>query len=230
MGRADVEVAMFRRLATPVLLAALAATTAACADAATTADPMPPPTSPPPTGPPVMAPPTSGPGPTEPELPTRYVEIDDGAFDDLDEMTDASEVVVVATVTDEETIESDRDDVHPSAEEHLGLRLTVDEALKGDPGDEIRLAWFAFELGDDGSPIATNLLNGIPVPRTGDRLVLFLRAVDEGDPPFAYATHAPVRLDGVGFLEDDVVTITDDVAPEAAVLTATSLEEIRVSV
>lgn len=219
----------------PLLLAALAATTTACTDAAATADPVPPvtsppPTSPPPTGPPVTAPPTSEPGPADPELPTRYVEIDDGAFDDLDELSDASEVVVVATVTDEETIESDRDDVDPGAEAYLGLRLTVDGALKGDPGDEIDLAWLAFELGDEGSPIATNLLNGIPVPRTGARLVLFLRVVDEGESPFAYATHVPVRLDGVGFLEDDVVTIPDDVVPEVAVLTATSLEEIRVSV
>ena len=60
--------------------------------------------------------------------------------------------------------------------------------------------------------------------------MLFLRVVDEGESPFAYTTHVPVRLNGVGFLEDDVVTITDDVVPEVAVLTATSLEEIRVSV
>jgi len=69
------------------------------------------------------------------------------------------------------------------------------------------------------------------VPRTGDQLVLFLRPVTpESQALLDYATHTPVMLDGVGFVEDDVVTITDDVVPEIAVLAGATLDEIRASV
>jgi hypothetical protein len=233
---------MHRRLTGILLGAALAVAGTGCGDETSTGDsatttvdvgaPTTPPATVAPTTPTTDArdAPTSTDRP-DPQLPTRDVEIDDGAFDSIGDMADASDVIVVATVTEEETITSDRTDVNPSAEESLGLRLRVDDVLKGEPGDEIRLAWFAFELGEDGEPIATNLLNGIPVPRIGDQLVLFLRPVTpESQALLDYATHAPVMLDGVGFVEDGVVTITDEVVPEIAVLTGATLDEIRASV
>jgi hypothetical protein len=244
---------MHRRLTGIVIGTALVVAGTGCGDESSTGDsaattttvegaaPTTTPTTVAPTTPTTVAPttptsgdpdaPTSSTDTPEPQLPTRYVEIDDGAFDSIGDMADASDVVVVATVTEEEAISSDRTDVNPSAAESLGLRLRVDEVLKGEPGDEIRLAWFAFELGEDGEPIATNLLNGIPVPRIGDQLVLFLRPVTpESQALLDYATHAPVMLDGVGFVEDGVVTITDEVVPEIAVLTGATLDEIRASV
>lgn len=229
---------MIKRLTPTILLATLALAAAACADGPTLADEPPdttvPPTTPEPAAPPTAVPPATDPpttiAPVEPELPERYVEIDDGAFGSIGEMADASDVVVVATVTGRQPVTSDRDDVVPSADELVDIRLRVDEVLRGDPGDEIRLTWFAYQLGDDGEPAATNLLNGIPVPQPGDRLVLFLRTVSEDEALVGDATHAPVLLDGIGYLDGDAVTITDDVVPDAAVLTGATLDEIRDSI
>ena len=239
---------MFKRLPIMILIPlALAGTACGGGDEPATVDEAPVPTSvplattPPATEPPTTAPPTSAPEPSVPasnpppkggELPDEFVEIDDGAYDTIGEMGEAAEVIVVATVTGERPISPGRTDMYPLPEAYLGLQLRVDEVLQGDPGDEIRLAWYAYTLDEDGNSVAANVLNGIPVPHVGDQLVVFLRVADSAfaEALDGFPTHAPVLLDAIGFVENGAVTITDSVVADAAVLTGVTLDEIRASI
>lgn len=191
--------------------------------------PTPTPTDPPPTTVAPSNPPPSDPPPNDPPapaLPEVDVEVDEGGWDSIGEMADAADAVVVATVVAEERLAPGRTDVNPLPEAHLGLELRIDEVLRGDIDGTVRLAWHAFTLGADGEPTAWNVMNGVPVPHTGDQLVLFLVETDDhllGD----VATHATTKLDGIGFLDAGVVTVTDRWASEGASLLGLTVDEIR---
>ena len=135
---------------------------------------------------------------------------------------------MVGTVTDEVSLGQPVATNDPSSDEYLGLTITVDTVLKGDPITEVRLGWDAYVLDEDGKRVATNVMNGIPVPHIGDQLVLFLRPVDD---QFAslldgFPTHAPVALDGIGFVETDTVSISDNSAQDAASLMGLTIDQI----
>ena len=188
----------------------------------------PPGTNPPGTIPPGTNPPGTDPPVAEPDLPPSLVDIDDGAFDTITDLGEGAELIVVGTVTDEVSLGQPVATNDPSSDEYLGLTITVDTVLKGDPITEVRLGWDAYVLDDDGERVATNVMNGIPVPHVGDQLVLFLRPVDD---QFAslldgFPTHAPVALDGIGFVETDIVSISDDSAQDAASLTGLTIDQI----
>ena len=57
-------------------------------------------------------------------------------------------------------------------------------------------------------------MNGIDVPRVGDEVLLFLQPIDSEAARFmgGFPTHAPVSLDGIAFVENHTVTVTDDIS------------------
>lgn len=245
---------MFKRLPiislTPLAFLAAACGTDAAASIGSTSPPSvgsavttPAPAAPTPiTGVPIEEPPTSSnPPPTEPTLPQEFVEIDDGGYDSVADMADHADVVVVATVTD--TISFGRpdpaaipgDSITPDADEHIGLTLTVDEVVKGDVDDEIRLTWWAYDVDADGERSAELLLNGIEVPIDGDRLVLFLREPQPSDAPVrgpidTFASHHIIGLDAIGHLDGDVVVNGDTVSGDWTGLIGSTLADIRAAI
>lgn len=188
----------------------------------------PPATDPPATDPPATDPPATDPPAADPDLPARPIDVDDGAFDTIKDLGDSTDLIVVGTVTDEVSLGRPIETNDPSADEYLGLTISVETVVKGEPIGEVLLAWDAYALDADGQRVATNVMNGIPVPHVGDQLLLFLRPVDD---QFAallhgFPTHTPVLLDGVAFVEAGTVTITDSTAQDAAQLLGMTIEEI----
>lgn len=180
---------------------------------------------------PTVAPTTTGEPAGPHDLPTRPMEVDDGGFTTLEELAAVGELVVVGTVTDEVSLGRPDAAEDPHADEFLGLTLRVDSTLKGSATTEIRLAWDAYLTDETGERVAEIVMNGIPVPHVGDQLVLFLRPADA---QFAahldgFPTHAPVALDGIGFVVDSVVTITDTSSPATQALMGQSIEQITAS-
>ena len=100
--------------------------------------------------------------------------------------------------------------------------------IKGAPIAVVLMAWDAYQVDADGQRIATNVINGIPVPHVGDQLLLFLRPVDD---QFAallhgFPTHTPVALDGIGFVEAGTISISDNSSQNAAQLVGKTIEQI----
>ncbi len=135
---------------------------------------------------------------------------------------------MVGTVREESSLGRPNASTDPLADEFLGLTIEVETVLAGDPVDDVTMAWDAYVVDADGSRTAANVMNGVPVPHVGDRLVLFLRPVDEqfGAAMGGFPTHAPVALDGVAFLDRDTVTLTDETATQAAHLTGMTIAQI----
>lgn len=74
------------------------------------------------------------------------------------------------------------------------------------------MAWESFGTDGTGQRVSEMVANGVRAPSMNDRLLLFLgpedpgrRAAFDGIP-----THYPVSLEGVAFLDEDVVTETAD--------------------
>ncbi len=221
------------KLVSAIAVSVLSLLASACGEDSSTATPTTvtsPGTVPPTT---VSSQPTVAPTPTDappgqpPALPSRPVEVDDGAFDALSDMGAGADVVV-GVVREESSLGRPMSDQDPAADEYLGLVIEVESVLKGGPIDEVRLAWDAYGVDVEGTRTSSNLMNGIPVPHVGERLVLFLRPVDGQYAALfdGFPSHAPVALDGVGFVVDWVVTITDTTAADAAHLTGMTVEEI----
>lgn len=171
---------------------------------------------------------TSIPPPADDGLPTQFVEIDDGAFGSVSAMADASELVVLATVTDTTSLGRPNAATDPDADEFVGLTFEIDETLRGSP-DDVRMAWRSYDVGDDGERAATVLLNGIEPPAEGDRFVLFLRRVDGmfADVMDGFPTHELVMLDGIGLIDGDTVVAGDTISGTTTGLVGTTLESLR---
>ncbi len=142
------------------------------------------------------------------ELPDEDLIVDDGTFDSLEDMADASDIVLVGEVIDATSIGRPAAATDPTADEFLAITVQPSERLRGSyPGDVV-IAWAAYSTDQDGTRVAVRTVNGVRPPELGDRVVLFLRPVDPGFAEFAGGapTHELVKLDGIGFVTDDVVT------------------------
>jgi hypothetical protein len=217
-------ISTFALTALTLLGVACASGSPAATDGTTTPSTAPPST----TTPPTTTPPGTDAPVADPELPARPIDVDDGAFETIEDLGEGAELIVLGTVSDESPLGRPIPTNDPSADEFLGLTIRVESVLKGEPIGEVLLAWDAYGVDADGRRVATNVMNGIPVPHVGDQLLLFLRPVDD---QFAalldgFPTHTPVALDGIGFVEAGIVTITDDTAPNAAQLTGMTIDEI----
>ncbi|MBI5088089.1 MAG: hypothetical protein HZB15_04265, partial [Actinobacteria bacterium] len=139
-----------------------------------------------------------------------------------------ADAVVVVTVTGEESLGRPSAADDPNADEFLGLTMSVDSILTGVTATEIRLGWDAYAVDSDGTRVAENVFNGVPVPHVGDQLVLFVRLADPQFQDFLgdFPSHAPVGLDGIGFLEDGAVIITDSSSTETDILMGLTVDQI----
>lgn len=187
-----------------------------------------PPATPAPTTP---APPTTPTTPTEPTRPgeTEDVTVDDGTFDSIGEMGAAASVVVVGEVVEVTSLGRPFLDRDPDANEFVAITIETTDTLRGDPIAEIVLPWEAFGTDGDGERTSTLITNGIRPADVGDRLVLFLRPADPqfaefvgGDP-----THQLVKLDGIAYLDGDVVVATELGSTAAEQLAGLTLDDIR---
>jgi hypothetical protein len=177
--------------------------------------------------------PTSGPATSdapaaETTLPANPIVIDDMGYVSLEEMAAAASLVIHGTVTDETSLGRPDVEADPSADEYLGLTVSVDALLKGSAVDEVRLGWDAYVVDANGERAATNVMNGIDVPRVGDEVLLFLQPIDADAARFmgGFPTHAPVSLDGIAFVEDHTVTATDDISADVIGLPGKTIEQI----
>lgn len=138
----------------------------------------------------------------------QILEVGDQQFGTIREMASASELVVLATVTEVVSLgrPSLREDEY--ADEYLGITLSPTEVLKGESSSEpITIAWAAFNVNPAGERVAQWASNGVTPPALGDELIMFLTPALP-----AYRAHLgglpnnqPVSLDGVLLVDGGVV-------------------------
>jgi hypothetical protein len=163
------------------------------------------------------------------ELPEEDLIVDDGTFDSLDDMADASDLVVVGEVSDTISIGRLAAATNPTADEFLAITVQPSETMRGSyPGDVI-IAWAGYSTDEDGARVAVRTVNGVRPPAVGDRVVLFLRPVDPGFADFAGGapTHELIKLDGIGFVIDDVVTEVEAGSLAAELLRGMTVTALR---
>lgn len=105
-------------------------------------------------------------------------------FPTVADMAAASDVVVVGTVAD--VVAGDFQPA-PEIEDFAGTQnllaiVEVERVLVGDVavGEAVAVPWSGYEVGDDGTPGPTMIVNGQPTPAVGDRDVWFLASHTEG--------------------------------------------------
>jgi hypothetical protein len=91
------------------------------------------------------------------------------------------------------------------------------------------IAWAGYSTDEDGARVAVRTVNGVRPPAVGDRVVLFLRPVDPGFADFAggVPTHDLIKLDGIGFVIDDVVTEVEAGSLAAELLRGMTVTALR---
>ena len=163
------------------------------------------------------------------ELPDEDLIVDDGTFDSLEDMADASDIVLVGEVIDATSIGRLAEATDPTADEFLAITVEPSERLRGSYPGNVVIAWAAYSTDQDGTRVAVRTINGVQPPALGDRLVLFLRPVDPGFAEFAGGapTHELVKLDGIGFVTDDVVTEVETGSPAAELLRGMTVASLR---
>lgn len=96
-------------------------------------------------------------------------------YDTAAQMAEASEVVMVATVTTVEDLGVLKVDQDPEPSEWAVLTFTPEEVLLGtDPGT-VTLIWETFVTDGAGNRRFQLTYNGVPTPEVGDRYLLFLK-------------------------------------------------------
>lgn len=135
---------------------------------------------------------------------TNLIEAEPGPDSSVERLAADSDVVLVATVELVESLGRPAIAEDEFADEYLAVSLRADEVLEGDESDPVVLPWQGFNVDADGNRVATWVINGLPVPRVGDRMLLFLVDIDPaasrafGGVP----THVPTQLEGVAFLDE----------------------------
>ena len=177
---------------------------------------------------PTTEPTTTDAPPPVTSLPDNRIVIDDMGYGSLEEMAAAADLVVHGTVTDETSLGRPRVEEDPAANEYLGLTVSVETLLKGEPVDEVLLGWDAYVVDADGKRVASNVMNGIAVPHAGDEVLLFLQPLDGRSKELmgGFPTHSPVALDGIAFVESGTVTVTDDISGDVIGLRGKTIAEI----
>jgi len=106
------------------------------------------------------------------------------SFESLDDMAEASEIVVIGTVT--EVADGDLHEV-PAGEDSIGSRdlavlVDIEQVLRGDVevGETVTVPWIGYEIEADGSKGPQIVINGQFPPGVGDRNVWFLGLGDGG--------------------------------------------------
>ncbi|MEJ7561223.1 MAG: hypothetical protein WKF45_01700 [Ilumatobacteraceae bacterium] len=160
---------------------------------------------------------------------TNVLEVEDGTPGSIDEMHEQSDLVVVGSVRSISSLgRPGLDDGDSFADEYVAIDITVDSVLKGDETDTVVLGWAAFQVDASGERVATWIANGVPPPREGDRLLLFLI---NADPAFVewlnrVPTHQPTQLDGIAFLDDaGAIVMTEGGSPLGAARTLKAVRE-----
>lgn len=90
------------------------------------------------------------------------------------------------------------------ADEYIALELRVERTMSGAGVTEVVVPWRAFNVGPDGQRRATWVVNGVPVPEVGDRLVLPLLELtpERAARLDASLSHAVGAMQGISFVDD----------------------------
>lgn len=177
---------------------------------------------------PVSAPDNSA--PQDADVPTATVDatVTDDGDATVAQLVEEADVVVYGTVSGVESLGRPGAPEDPTATEYLGVTIEIDTVLAGATDQPIRLAWDAFQTNAGGDRVATFISNGLRPPQQGDEMLLFLGPVDPSYLDFVggFPTFAPVRLDGVVYLEDGVVTEVERNSLAGSELTGMTITEI----
>jgi hypothetical protein len=162
-------------------------------------------------------------------LSTREIEADYERHNSIDELIASAQLIVVGSVVDVESLGRPSLNEDPHAEEYAAFTIHVDEQLMGDPVNEVTLAWDSYVVDGNGERIGEVVMNGVPVPRMYDTMLLFLQTAD---PAFAgflggVPTHQPVGLDGVVYIRSGVAADGDVTSPASAQIQGWTLDELR---
>lgn len=162
-------------------------------------------------------------------LSTREIEADYERHNSIDELIASAQLIVVGSVVDVESLGRPSMNEDPNAEEYAAFTIHVDEQLMGDPVNEVTLAWDSYVVDDNGERIGEVVMNGVPVPRMGDTMLLFLQTADPAFAAFlgGVPTHQPVGLDGVVYIRSGVAADGDVTSPASAQIEGWTLDELR---
>jgi hypothetical protein len=151
-------------------------------------------------------------------------------YQTLDDMAQAADIIVFGVVAD---VTLGRVSPAPELEDFDGTQflevtITPDEVLAGTVSAPLVVEWLGWEIEEGGEPGAPFLVEGIPVPREGDRAIWFL--MHRRDAPEASgATVALASYDGRLDLTDELVVVAriSDQSRLSHTLAGRTLDEIR---
>jgi hypothetical protein len=130
------------------------------------------------------------------------------SFVSVEEIGEASDAVVVGTVSSVEPLGTADAGEDPSASGYVRVAVDVEESLKGEAVPRVAFAWEAYVTDGNGNRECEILIDRLPVPEQGDSLLLFL--VPESDERKALfgenVTHRPNSSYGLSYVSDGVVT------------------------
>ncbi len=177
---------------------------------------------------PQTAPRGSGPPGDEVPAATNQLTLADDGDATVEQLVGEAEVVVHGTVVSVESLGRPAAAEDPAAPEYIGVTIEVDSVLAGAADQPIRLAWDAYETNTNGTRVATWITNGLRPPEQGDEMLLFLGPVDPSFAEFVggFPTYAPVRLDGVAYLNDGVITEVERNSPAGQDLLGRTITDV----
>jgi len=151
-------------------------------------------------------------GTTDSTLETTILERNEEVFVSVAEIGRASTDVVVGMVSHTGSIGTPDVAEDPHASEFIAVTVDVEEALKGQPDKQVVFAWEAYLTDGGGKRTMEILAEGLPIPKVGDRLLLFLVPEDKERVELfgAELTHRPITLDGLAYIDGSTVELVAD--------------------
>lgn len=129
-------------------------------------------------------------------------------FKTVDEMANASTLVLVGIVSSVDSIGFSDVGEDPNPTEDVAVVVEPEIVLKGLSAGAVSFQWPAFVTDGSGNRIFEMVNDGLPVPKAGDRLLLFLVDEDRGGASFfGKVSHRPVNSSGLAFVERDTVVL-----------------------
>lgn len=156
------------------------------------------------------------------------VDVYDGEFASVDEMSRASELIIIGDVVSVSSLGRPSVRENETAAEYVEVQVKTSDVLKGEDPGVVSLGWAAFATDADGNRIATRIENGIYPPALGDRMLLFLVPIDPNYQEYlgGSPTHDVVKLDGMLFIEDGLVSAGEPGSPALAELSGLEVEAV----
>lgn len=179
----------------------------------------------------ITVPRISPPGGTDgtPGLGTNHITVTEDDFETIAAMAGSSATILVGEVTAVDSLGRPDLEEDPLADEYVAISVAATEILGGDPQTHVVIPWSAYQVNEENERVAEWIANGLPAPRLGDHLVLFVNPASDSviDHLGEVVTHSIVALDGVAHLHDGRIGVVEQDSAVAASMIGLTVDQLR---